>query len=820
MATETFRHIEYSDKDSFINKEGKIELVKFAKDLIFYASFDSTPRATYHKGEREITSSGSASIENWGVFGQHLLLENGSIKYNKNNFDDLGERGSIHFRLKPNFASAYGYQEFLSKEETFSLYGIGFEEGYYGFSINQGVGGSSQHKDVIIFLEEIDTLVDISNKIHNKLTGSFASVGIVGGRIRVSSKERGRDVSISPITQSGVVDILPILGGTGESFLLNPPVPNGEQKIFDFFNGVNNKNRIYLSHDNSSHLHLVMFDNNENKKVDKDLGAWNNSKYSWYSFEIGWNRSVAEVFIDGKLIDTVKTGFVRAGGTDLILSAAENSPYGFDELIIYDKQINREEYIVKDYALTPFTTSTPYIDIFFGSGFLAHEIVGLNLNCSSNVHFVVQAGEQWFYYYAGGWQTSDGSFSQSSLPSLIETKFIDLSFEEEMDITIRAYFHSDGYSPVWLDEVSIITEESEAQPASITGTTSLLEAVDLSSNYNVVITTGKESKEVDLSASAVDTSNVSMKEIKKAINDAKISGLALATDDGRGHLVLKTKDAGVDAIINISEGTEADALELVWGYEDSDIGSQSEEPQFFDYSEIYRWIRSQLGAPQAPVELTDEQLQDCVSPAVYWYNYYRNAKENIIYASLTGNVRDGWEIPKEVAGEDNIIEIVMKPRFPYTFYTGRTDIIGQVYMQWFFQQNKRDLRHMAGDYYLTMSTQQDLNNIMGSGVKWHFYNGRLFLHPEPPVGMDIGIRFRSAVSVNEINTNIFIRDYALGRAKTVLGTIRATFGGTIPGGSEMLTLRGEAMISEGKEEMEAVIRRMQNLSEPLGFDWG
>ena len=277
-----------------------------------------------------------------------------------------------------------------------------------------------------------------------------------------------------------------------------------------------------------------------------------------------------------------------------------------------------------------------------------------------------------------------------------------------------------------------------------------------------------------------------------------------------------------DVLISISQGSTNNALPLIWNASNKESSSYKEityQPPF-NYDELFRWIRSQLGAPTAPVELTDEQLQDCVAPAVYWYNYYRNARENTIYVTLEGNSKDGWEIPEEVGGEDNIIELIMKPRFPYTFYAGRTDIVGHVYMQWFFMQHQTNLRHMAGDYYLIMSTQKDINNIMGTEVKWNFYNGRLFINPTPPPGMNIGIRFRSAIPLNEINTNIFIRNYALGKAKTILGTIRSTFGGMVPGGNEMLTLRGEALIAEGKEEMERVIQTMQQLTEPLGFDWG
>lgn len=1017
MATETFRFIEYSDKDVFIEQQGKIELKEYADNLVLYSSFDDSLNANYFEASKVPTITGQATTENWGVFGKHLLLEDGSLRYDALNFSQLTERGSIQLRVKPNFSNNFGYQEFLSEGDislpifpkiqtnssrfggaSLNLVG-GYEKyitypidnvsslvqkgtitffvscNYTGipqedvvfltigdetdqnkieikhkstgqltaliydqlgnlatelsfswsadtswneislsFDMNEGnnllflngtaytfsshtstrttpvgnitVGGSyadffiddlaifsepvytsnytprtssikttaeyllllarfdtsfnltvgsnvfisslypvnngfgfkvlvkEDYIHVFITLEEGDTLQDIVNKIHDEISGTSISVNLNNGRIRISSVEKGRKVSIED-PDGDVPSLINILQGLDEPAY--PNAPSSSVNIIDLYNGANNQNRLSLIHTDDSHLRFVMYNASGIKKVDRDLGLWNNEIYTWYAIEISWNKTIAEIFIDGMLLDAVKTGFMRGNGTHLYINSVGS--YGFDELIVYNAQKNKEDYVVSQYALTPYTTSIPYIDIFFGSGFKEHEVAGLNLNCSSNIHFVVKVGNVWYYYYSGAWRTSDASFAQSSTPSVMETKFDDLIFEEEQDVTIRAYFHSDGFTLAWIDEITIVTEIGEAQPAMIKGTVSLLEPVDLSSDYNIVITTSVGSNEVDLSAYASDSSNVTLEEIKIAIDNANIPGLAPASDDGNGRLILRTEETGKDTFISISEGTVDDALSIVWGFEATDIGSQA-TGQYFDYTEIFRWIRSQLGAPTAPVELTDEQLQDCVAPAVYWYNYYRNARENTMYITLEGNPRDGWKIPQEVGGEDNIIEIIMKPRFPYTFYAGRTDIVGQIYLQWFFMQHQTNLRHMVGDYYLVVSTQKDINNIMGTEVKWNFYNGKLFIHPTPPQGMNIGIRFRSAISINEINTNIFIRNYALGKAKTILGTIRSTFGGAVPGGNEMLTLRGEALIAEGKEEMENVIQTMQKLTEPLGFDWG
>jgi len=1026
MSTETFRYIDYSDKQFFIKENNRIQLTEYQKNLLLYASFDSLIKADYYQTSRDAYITGTVTNENWGAFSQHAYIQDdGYIRFEKDNFQDLAQEGSIQFRINTKFNTGYGYQKFSETEaptiplfpkidKEINKFGDGslnltggyekyisynasnlssmvmqgtinffFKTNYIGvpvedtfifnlknnddksnaieifhetsgnlkvviyndsneigvelsfpwnadsqwhefeldFDLLEGnnhlfidgteyahnsftctrvpfegdmiLGGENadfylddlaifniikhtnnyiartlpiEEEETLIVLAKFDslfnlnvgslpsilslyptsntfgfkilveneylnegndidivlsatdtTLQDIVNKIYAKLnTLNISNVEVVleDGKITIKTTTLGETILLeNPVNSLSLLTILGIENAT----IVNPP--NENVNILDIYNANNNANRITLTHATNGHLMLKMYDNNEEKKIDKDLGLWENESYTWNAFELFWNNSITELFINGNLFEIAKTNFSRIGGQYLYFYGGATSPYGYDEVIVSNVQQNASNYVVPSVALTKYTTSNPYIDISFGSSFSEQTVKDLNLNCSSNVYFVVKQGNIWKYYYAGDWQISDGSYSQSCSPSNMETKFADLTFTDGEELIIRAYFNSDGITLSWLDDITINMEFYEDNTAIITGTIPLFTPVDLSSNYSVVITTDKDSKEINLSSEAIDPTAVSLAEIKAAINIANVEGLAPVGDNGSGILVLQTTTGGSDAFISITEGVTNNALDIVWGYEASDIGEQS-VGKYFDYSEIYRWIRAQLGAPTVPVELTDEQLEDCVGAAVYWYNYYRNAKENILQVNLNGTSEEGFEIPQEVGGEDNIIEIIMKPRFPFTYYAGRSDIIGQIYLQWFFMQQQGGLRNMIGDYYLTMSAQQDINNIMGTNPSWHFYNGKIFIHPKPSVFMKVGIRFRSAVSINEINTNIIIKGYALAKAKTILGTIRSTFGSSIPGGSEMISLRGEALIAEGKEEMEQTIATIKSLSEPLGFTWG
>ena len=126
------------------------------------------------------------------------------------------------------------------------------------------------------------------------------------------------------------------------------------------------------------------------------------------------------------------------------------------------------------------------------------------------------------------------------------------------------------------------------------------------------------------------------------------------------------------------------SLSIVWGYEATDEGEDATS-SVVDYTELFRYVRSQLGEPLIPAEITDEQLEDCVSDATWWYNRWRSAKENLLYLTLSGSAGDGYDIPAVIGGAENIVEIILRPRFPFTYYTGRTDLITNLYLQYMFQ---------------------------------------------------------------------------------------------------------------------------------------
>lgn len=802
---ERFHYIEYSDATKFIgDTTGRIELAGYPDELLLYSSFDSDVDATYAASDENAVTGDTVSIENFGVFGQHAWIKNtGYIRYNSNNFDTITPDGSIKFRVRTGFNNAGGYHEFVTTTNPSG-------DTIYGFQLT--VDGTLWG-DTDVTLSTGDTMVDISNAINAAISGSDASSAVqAAGNIRITADNNGDSVLISaPVSGNS---LLTLLGGVGTAVIPNAPSQNVE--IVSFYNGSGDTNRISIIHDTDSNILLRMYDDDGDTQVFQNFGVWSNLNTNWYAFELNWNESITQLFLNGVQMGVAATGFTRSTGTYLYLQSGDTNSYRFDELLVYNEYQHSGAYTVETADLSEYDDNDPYLDLHFGEGFSEGEVTDLNLTAHQDTAYVVKIGSTWYYYISGAWRISDGSYSQSVTPSIMETQFSDLTFIEEADLIVRAYFHSDGTELIWLDEVGIITETGSAETAIVTGTIDLSSTVDISSNYNLQITTDQGDTQVDLRVGVGDSTAVTLAELKAAINSGNVPGLASAGDDGT-YLVLQTLTTGDSASITVTSGDTKDALSTVWGYIATDEG-ESAVGETVNYSELFRYIRSKLGEPLIPVELTDEQLEDCLEGAVYYYNRWRNFEEKILYTSLTGSAANGFDIPATVGGPENIIDIIMRPRYPYSWYVGRTDLVTNLYLQYLFQRYRTGFSDVISDYYITITAEEDINIVLGTQIKWEILNDKLWIWPEPD-NMNIAIRYRGTMTAAEVVTNYRIKELALAEAKIVLGNIRSTFKSGIPGGAEMIQLNGEDLKQEGMAERERMVENLKKEAEPLFLDF-
>ncbi len=259
------------------------------------------------------------------------------------------------------------------------------------------------------------------------------------------------------------------------------------------------------------------------------------------------------------------------------------------------------------------------------------------------------------------------------------------------------------------------------------------------------------------------------------------------------------------------------SLQITVGTEE--IDEYSSNPANFE--PVFNFIRYSLGYPKVPVELTDEQLHTSLVQAVYQYNMYRNyeTKTDVINTSTLTRADDGsFYLPPGI-GIGDILTIFFKPRYSWSWYTGDNSLMANMYMQQLF--SGYDLSQSAADYYINITTQNDLRNLLGNQSGFSVSNGRLYIYPmfDGLETMDIGIKYRDNISVDEINNNVQVKQLALAYAKIILGNIRSTFGNQIPGGEGMIQLNGSDLIQQGQAERDQLIKDFVSQQPLAGFYW-
>ena len=799
MIKENFRTIEYSDKKYFIKKDNRVELKEFSEDLIFAINFDNSFEAIKGNGllnPYEII--GSPLIADYSAFGdgKHCQLSGGLV-YNKELFTELNKEGCIKFRLKSGFNNAKAYQFFKT-----DITDVIDDTTSYGFSIYIDNELENQY---IIDLNITDEIGDIFNKVATAISLQYDAF-LLEDKIQIQLKTYGNEILIKDHTNTTFNSLIDLLGGLEPPKLLNGP--NVDLTFLSFTNRVDNKNKIELIHNTDSELILMIYDENEELKVNENLGQYSNNPNKWYDIELSFNENIGQIFINGKLLKVFITGFEYIS-TDcyLLLFGEATQFHRIDEIQIFNEFQHNKNFDISTTPISKYNTTNPYIDINFGKGLKNNLVRDIYINGTDNLHYTIKVGNSWYYYFNNNWRVGTGDFDNTNTEEVVELNFNKLFFNDNFDLIIRIYFNSNGWNIASVDEVSILTDAIGETAANITGEIKLNNFVDLSTDKFVIISTDKETVEVDLSSAALDDTMVSLEEIKQAILDANIEGLSAVTDDGNSRLVLIAETLGDSSYISISEGETDSALHLIWGEESHDTGEESEATVGLhaDYSELFRWVRGQLGYPLVPVELTDEQLEDCLSEALYHYNKWRNFNEDIAYVNLSGNGAIGWEIPPIVGGGDNIVDVILRPRYPLNYYSGRDDIISNLFVQQMFDSAGQLTSHVA-DYHIALSTMKDLNILLNNTVTWEIINRRLHIKPIPTSGVNVAIKFKSALSIDEVVNSISLKRMTLALAKIVLGGIRSTFGNQVPGGEGMIQLNGSELKSEGAAEKESLLQ--------------
>ena len=837
MIKENFRYLNYSNDDSFtITQEGKIELKEYPseEDLYFLLNLGTSgTTASLARGSGAPLSTLINVIGvNLGNGNQLTFNTTGYRVYEgQDNFSDLGSQGTISFYVKKivENGGVPGSQNFLITGISTS---VSLNSGTaYGFTLTEE---GMEPRQIFFTAGSSETVGTIYNKISPlvQATGARAQLNPQTGEITLFASSPGSRISITAPTEANVTDVISFLGGVGDSVILNGP--NEEKLILGIYSS-SFSNVILISHTKDSSIIVRMYDNRLSSLLNTEaegggttpgvnIGKWSNDPDEYYNMELSWSDDVCRFFINGENFRTILGDFSNINGNfranrDLVIpnETASDAEYSIGCIKAYSSVRNISDFSASFSSpttvlpsLQPYDTNFPYVDVQFGRGFKESQVKDIDLD-SENVHYRVKLGNFWYYYLSGSWRQVDNSIDFNSLLQTntkeeIEIEFADLFFDENADLIIQCIFASDGSNLASLNTIEILLDTASAE---IIGNIEITAPLDLSMSNRIVITTDRGNAEVDLSTASEVASSTSLDEILQAIEDANVPGLRASTKDANNKIVLTSETTGSTSFVSVSASARNSALNIVWGAAEEDFGDGLETRRGeIDFSELFRWVRSLLGAPLVPVEITNEQLNDCLSEAVYHYNKWRNYDEDLVDTHLIedqSTPERGYIIPSIVGSSKNIIEVILEPRYPLTYYySGSNDLFNNAFIQNFF--DSKEIIQTATDYHVSLVASRDLNNILNTELRWDIFNNKIFIFPKP-LGSSINVilRYKPTLTMSEIANSIQLRRLVLALAKIVLGNIRGTFGNQIPGGDGLLQLNGPELKADGQAEKESII---------------
>jgi len=283
-------------------------------------------------------------------------------------------------------------------------------------------------------------------------------------------------------------------------------------------------------------------------------------------------------------------------------------------------------------------------------------------------------------------------------------------------------------------------------------------------------------------------------------------------------------------------------------------------------SELRDWVRRKLGAPVIKVELTDDHITDAYNTATDKFLYYNRPKEDYYYfhtnpgqyiygpadfsdykeavanvsdLSLSGN-EDGdirfvnvegcaykWSSSPaswSVYVPSTTIPVDVLATARDVVYQPITDIVSQLaqasadfFLAYYF---KRSGGMFIADLWIAMSAKETFNYVLGLQPTWEILNNQLYLAPKPQASVAIGIKYAVPPSEEYLCSHEWVGKAALALAKITLGTIRGKFA-SIPGpAGEGISLAGDTLKQEGKDEWTWLLQDIISRSEPLSFSIG
>lgn len=824
---ENYIYKKESNIDKFFYNDKKIGLREYQKDLLFYWSGEEE-KAEYALFDKTPVFENSPSIYNGGKFGSYSKISS-PITFNGKNLQSLTDNISLSFWLSSNNLNGY-YTAFLTKKGDWEK----LSAGDYSFVIQ--LDGEIS-RTINFSLKEGSTFTTLKNKLSFLLDPNQYNVEVdvdqtTSDRIALTSTIKGRELRI--FDGSDGTNLLSLVEVSSKTY------GNLPSEDIDIVSLVSENSLLKITHaavsEETKKVSKLKFTYGANGTEKTTSIEWNNNGVSFDHIEVDIDSSVMYVFLNGQLLKTVLISPIVRNGleeTVLTISGNEENVYSIEEFIIKSKLQNKENFNPPESQLTKYDTTIPYIDFYFsGDKIFKKSLNSLEAECSDNISFVLNYDGRFYYYGAGAWRNSDGSFSKSNDSYTFVDYISDFDFTSKDDIFIRAYFESDGDTPAWIQSLFFtINDESiygdeKATAAILVGENEFSEdEIIQSEEKNLIIKTDKGITEISFDE------NLTLDEIIKIIKENYPNGISSVYKDSAGRIVLVSETKGDNAYIIVS----GDLADTLFGNNKSAQGKdQLKDTLENSYNEFIENVKEYSSNDLIPIEINDKQIKMYLKEAINIYKKYRSDDINTYKIQLQGNAEEGYELPYFIEDWHDITDILFKPLFPIGFYTGAfdnnaEDVISLTLVNAMCGKGTTNYGEFYGkgfqtDYYISMMNIQAMERILGLDPTWKVMNKRLYIFPNNITKyLTVTICYKAPIDPLEAMRDPYIIQYVYGKIRMAQGEVRGQYGSQLSagGGSGIsMQFNGDSMYSRGEAAVQHALEAMQKNQEPLGFIFG
>ena len=813
-----------SEKKYFSSKESTIELKEYIDDLIFYTPTNIANRAEFALYDPIAKYDQEPKIFTGGPFGSYIKI-NSPYKFDRNNFDSLNSNARISFYLGTNKITESPRISLKLKEKYEYV-----PAGSYSFVATvEGQPAST----MTLKLSNNSDVATLKNKLLFVLNPAIYPFEINTANTETNTIVLQSSIPEKNIKLSKGLDGKNLLDYFDINAVEYGSSPTKETDIFKLFN-------LKITHfkniDNGSGESYLRFtlisdeldEEGNNKKQIIEI-PWNSDSIHLDNIEIDFDTNVVYIFINGKLkkVEVLDINFHQTE-QGLELNGDSKNAYSFDEIIINKHYVHREDFMPDQNQLTKYTTKIPYIDYHFSIQDLRN---GMSLNSvlENGIHCTLCEDGNYYYYNSGAWRSGDGTYSFSNDWSTFSEKIKEYEYTGS-DLFIRCFFFSNGSDCAYLD-VPYFEMDDETYEDSNGNTSAILigtreweeNETEYMNGKTLIISTDQGTTTIEFNPE--NGIPMTIDEIIDYINSKYPDGISSAKKDSQGRAVLISESKGEDAYIKI----DGDAAPIIFGETTSAKGSNANSGEL-SYDNFCKKIRTYTGEPLITMEISDEQIKLYLKEALQYYKRWRGDPVTSYTCQLKGNPEEGYEIPKVIEEQKDIIDILFKPVFPINFYgadlldSSEDNIFTLTMANMIFGGNKdggASGHGLAQDFYVSLMSLQDFKQTLGLNPSWEIINNRIFIFPANVARFTkVCIKYKGPISEEQAMNDPDIIKYVFGRCCLALGIIRGQYGSNLSVGEAALTFNADTLIELGKQYMKEAMDMFMSMQPPFGFILG